>query len=240
MASEIQIDKKNLEAELTVIRSEIESEAVKLGEILSQKKLIEQEAISIQEKRIEFEKHCSEQREIINTMNSELHLAKLRSEEQIALNNSILKKINEDIKESIKKLSWMNEKIMNSESAIEEKSAEKSKLDAEIENLISIVSHKEEEENKLTQAIDSRQSIELSIEQKRRSTEEYIAAVKAELEILRNEIAEKTKERDRIQLDTKLYTDQLYTAMNDFHILRSRLEVRWKEHYPELELPLMI
>lgn len=239
MASEIQIQKKNLEAELATIRDEIEVEAFQLTDILRKKSAIEQDAILIESKKTEFSKYESDTKAQFEQEKKGIENAKARSSEEIALNNTILKKIKDDIKEAIKQLSWLNEKIMNADALIIETTKQKNQLDIEIADLLMLVSHKEDEERKLQKAIDSRSSIESAIENKKDEAHRSVELMKVELDKMKAELAENIKERDRVQAEAKTYTDQLYTAMNDWHAVRNRLEIRFHEHYPELELPLM-
>lgn len=41
------------------------------------------------------------------------------------------------------------------------------------------------------------------------------------------------------QYRLKTYTDELYTHMNDYQVLKMRLEKHWKEVFPELDMPLL-
>lgn len=65
------------------------------------------------------------------------------------------------------------------------------------------------------------------------------------LNVARNELSklvylaeEKKKEALEAESRTKAYTDQLYTSMNDYQIIRARLEDKWKQTFPELALPI--
>ena len=58
------------------------------------------------------------------------------------------------------------------------------------------------------------------------------------IERLENEAKELEVRKEAAEFELKKYTDNLYTAMNDWQIIRDRLEVRWQKEFPELRLPL--
>jgi chromosome segregation ATPase len=59
-----------------------------------------------------------------------------------------------------------------------------------------------------------------------------------ELSTLVHLAEEKRVEAEQSQARTKTYTDELYTHMNDYQIVKSRIAEVWKTTFPELELPL--
>lgn len=239
MTSEQEIQKKNLSAELSTIRSEIDSEAAKLSEILLKSSAAEQSIKAFHLEKSEFETYKTSSEETIKLKHKDLSDSKIRSDEEIELNKSILKNVKDEIKDAIKELGWLNEKIINAEMLSMNQVSEKTRLDVEIANLLVLVAHKEDEEMKLKKAQESREEIENALETKRRKVEESVFDSDIKLKKMDEELSYKTVQRDKAESEYKMYTDKLYESVNDYQIIRSRLETRFKEHYPELELPLM-
>ncbi len=239
MASEKEIQKKNLEAELAIIRNEIDSEAAKLTSILQKKVDAELFASALELDKKSFEEYKNKVEEKISLKRREMQNELSLHDQVFNSNQAKIRSLNSEIKEATKQLSWLNDKILKAEEVIGELETDKAALDSECANLLFLVSNKDEEEKKLNNIVSSRESIEKEI----RNTEQAaIASAKnAELHVIKmqDDLKALTIQKDNIQYELKSYTDQLYTAMNDYEVVRTRLEFKFKQHYPELELPLM-
>lgn len=240
MASELEINVKNLGVELATIRSEIDAESIILADIFHKKESLQSEMSAFNEEKAAFEAYKNKVLSDVSIAFNELNAAKINRDEEAKKAKEELKVIQEENRKCIRNLSKLNDSILHADDELKEKNDLKNKLDNDNCLLLSIVIHKEEEEKKLQEAINSRVAIEGRLESKRMSIDEQLSKKRYELSLIENDISENMKKLGIIQTEYKSYSDQLYTAMNDYQVVRSRLESRFNEHYPELELPLMV
>lgn len=150
----------------------------------------------------------------------------------------ILKSIESQISDSRRNLDRINSSCLNGESEISEKKKEIANLNRKIEELANIIIKTEEAEERLKLLEIEEKRIKNIIIEASNASDAYIAAAREQIAALRNEAQVIVSQKEHAEYSLKTYTDQLYTAMNDWQIIRSRLEDRWKQTFPELEIPL--
>lgn len=211
-------------SELSGLYKDIEKAKSDLKAIEAQKLQSTSEA-SVALANVETEKRTLEQ-------NTKEHQTKV-IEADTELKTTLLK-----VKESLKDLSRVNEMVLAANEELDALKQLLVKSDEAQFNLLSlqsdIVALKKEIEL-LTLARD-----EMNAELSTSSTEweSKLKAARDELAVLVHMASEKTKEAEQAQYRVKTYTDELYTHMNNYQIVKSRLELVWQKTFPELEIPL--
>lgn len=235
---EKQIKKNNLDAHISTLSRELEEKRLGLEKIVSREAAHKVDTVKLEKNKQSFLK----EQEIA-------HATLDKRTQQIVEREQALKKKDEEmtqfffslqqqIKEGTKNLAKINNSCINGNRELEEMSAKKVELEKKLLELTHLVLHYEEMRLKVKTLEEEKGALENDIENKQVAWDNDLTKAKQELEAISKAALEKIDERNKAEYAVKAYTDQLYTSMNDWQIIRTRLETRWKEHYPELELPI--
>ena len=238
--SEKDIKMKSYEHQILALRDDIASASITLGETLKKRDSIEQEMQDFRDDKEKFERE--------KIQYSEKHYAlKRKYEEEIrlvseekSLSSSQLALVQSELREAKRDLFKVNGQCLSANNDIEKLKKDIIVLNTEIEKLTLLVIHIEEAKTKLQY-----------LEEEFNRTNERLVRNR---EIADLEIRENTEHLRKLMIDTetveqrkgaaeyelKSYTDQLYTAMNDYHVVKLRLEEKWHQTFPELEIPLAL
>lgn len=233
-----EIKVRNLEAEAAVLRNEIDEKTTILSGLLHK-------IDSCNEIFEQLEKQKQDLEDLKASTLSDLELKKSEAHREVAnlhisltLFKEELEMIRSLIKESTKELAKLNSQCITAEEDIVKKSAFVNEL---CQSQLQLVG----EIGRLGSIKDSLKFFAPKLEETQSAIVTALAEKEAVIAQSTSELAQIKVERDKIvnemeqaQYNLKSYTDQLYTNMNDYAVIRERLNLRWKEVYPELELPL--
>jgi chromosome segregation ATPase len=158
--------------------------------------------------------------------------------ENVAQLGTQLLAIQSDIKLATKELVRSNAKVL----AAEEEYTKYQAILANIEELEAQNSLKVIERDIILEQVrlldEERIKILEDISTKTLESDSKLKEAREELSKLVYLSSEKQKEADQAAFRVKTYTDELYTHMNNYQIVKARLEGVWKQTFPELELPI--
>lgn len=235
---EKEIQYKNYEAELIGLRTECIEKASELSSILKSIDSIKNEIEDLELKKIEIQRYCDKIRSELTEENVRIISEKTNLMTLKETSTKELKQLQNDIKTANRELGWSNDKVFKAQE--EFNSIEKEKIDAQNKIL---------EMNLLLKQIPILEREIQDLEEKRnlvrsdtsdmlaKSTNELQQA-KEILQKLQESVAKKVEEANTAEYRLKKYTDELFTHMNDYEVVRSRLENIWNKTFPELELKI--
>lgn len=233
-----QITVKNLQVEYDHLTREIPKKASELSLIYKDIEKAKSDLNELNVKREAAKAATKKEHDKLESIKSEIEQRKRDDATEIATLKGELQSLDRKHKEATHSLVRANEQILaaqNELAAIEKKMKEGEETEKQLyETIINLKKAQSELDVLYGEARKVKQEI---------STEIGISEVK--LKEARDELSklvylaeEKKKEASQAEYRVKAYTDQLYTHMNDYQIVKSRLEEKWKTSFPELELPL--
>lgn len=151
-----------------------------------------------------------------------------------------LVQLNKDIRDSTKQLNRINNSCLIGQEEIDNNNKKISELSSEVTKLTNLVVYLEEVKEKIRLLEIEESRLEITISQSKEKWSNDIQEAREQLSTIRNEAQVTITERDLAQSELKAYVDELYTNMNDWQIVRSRIEGVWNKTFPELEIPLRI
>jgi len=229
---------KDKEAELANLRVEI-IEKVKELSLLHIQINAELENISQKRKELKDENDRieSEKAQLIKLYGqSTVELIELKGEkEKVRKEILVSQSRNRAI---IKDLGWVNDKVLKARIEL-----------VEVERLKDEVHKKKLALVLFTEMVPDMQSIVLKLESRRDSIRSEISSMlddsslelvksKEQLVLITKEVENKIKEAAQAEYNCKKYVDELYSHMNDYTIIKSRLESVYKTKFPELDLKI--
>lgn len=229
-ANNLKVEYLQLMREMPIKQKELTDSIVQAREELDRIKIEKRTAIEEADEKLT---ELKEKQAIFNEAESKSKQEKRVTDEEHA-------KVKKELKENLKELTRLNSYVLAAREELTKVTIEVTNANEQLKHLVLLVAKVEETKVVLHDLQEKKAVIlqEISTEKealdsKIRSTADILAAMKLEM-------VETQKKSDIAQATLKTYTDELYTAMNDYHIVRTRLEDKWKMTFPELELPLML
>lgn len=237
-ASQKEIEKKNSEAELIQIKSEINDKALELAGILQKVDKAQSVFALLNKEKAEFAEYKAQEEALIVNGRKDLDLARQQWLKERDTHSALMDHSKREIKSTLKELARLNEACIKAQDEFKALGEEMSLLQSKIEENKHYASKLEEDKVAFETFSQKREDFEVDLINRLAAAHEQIAQAKIEYEAVKAETDKKVVEMNEAQYKLKTYTDELYTHMNDYQIIRARLETTFKEHYPELELPL--
>lgn len=211
-------------SELSLIYKDIEKAKSELADINLQKEASAKECAD-QLTAVEHAKNSLTQRE--NDHKEEVRRLETQHKYQTSLTRDATKEL-ERRNAQVLAAGEEYDKYIQLTKDIDEKAAEYVVLLTGIEQAKELLVLLETEKGKILQDISTESEV----------WEGKLKAARDELSTLVRLAEEKNKEAALAQARVKTYTDELYTHMNDYQVVKGRIETVWKQTFPELELPL--
>ena len=235
-----EIELKGYEHQFTLLRADIKKETDELTRVLRKRESLQKEMDDFEadkkafaeEKRLYKEIHEKE------VLDNNKEIAEIL-ENKINLSDS-LALVKKDLKESRRLLAKTNAQCLSGQKEIERCNADIAALHEEIAKLTALVVHVEETKKELSDLSDDLVIVRSVFENLIVDSEFLIKDKEEKLKKLEEETVALEARRDKAGYELKSYTDQLYTAMNDYQVIKARLEEKWNMSFPELELPLKL
>lgn len=229
---------KDSKAHLSILAKQIEDARLELNDVLSQRDSLLAERAAFNKEKEDYYASIKADETRKSTENEAHAKEIIEKKENIVQLSKEEASLQSRIKAAIKELSRINDYCLSGHTEAEKLDIRRKEVEQEIRELTELVLHKEATNKDVVALRSLKDSLliefnklkEQCIEEVRRSSE-LVAK-------LNNEAQEAIMARDLAQHELKEYTDKLYTAMNDWMVIRTRLETVFKTHYPELELPL--
>lgn len=240
VSSEKEISERNQEAHLVSIQSKIDEKTVELTGILKQRDEALADRDAVANERVAFEKEKKDFAEDKQIKNGEFLKQEDAHRTELATLAKQLVSVKDELKSSTKELTKINLACINAKSDLDSLTKDKEALERQINYLTDLVVNYELTKEKYTALSEEVRLLDGKMtafhETVGRETREH----REVLAQINNEAQVKILERDLAANELKSYTDQLYTAMNDYQVIKVRLEDKWKTTFPDLEIPLAI
>jgi chromosome segregation ATPase len=236
--SEQEITEQNKKAHSDSLDRDIENKVKKLNEIVEKNKFIKEEKDTLDKDRVIFEAQKKEHEEAMNEQRRDLAKKIFSFEHEVRESASFLEKQQREVKEATRRLDKLNYQCINAEKDFERLTDEISSLNKEIEKLTSFVVKVEETKEQLHSLEESCRESQGKIDSRQIEMSQNELTHQQTLERVIAETREVEDKRDKAESELKSYVDQLHTAMNDYYIIKLRLESHWNKTFPELEVPL--
>lgn len=233
-----QIKKDNLDAEIIVLQKKVEEKQIELHEIALREQTIKDDRISLDKDREAFKKEQEEGKKAHDIIRATTVHLKGTVEKDIEIARESLRQVQEKVKEEEKRLARLNSSCLNAQEDIRVLLERTVQAQKDLEILTRLVLRLEETKL-IVKTIENQHDIltkEFSSKQQAQNIE--LEKMKAQVDYLTQESATKIEEARKAKDMYNMYATGLQVAMNDWLVMRARLETRFKEHYPELELPI--
>ncbi len=233
---QVQVDDlKATENNLVESISVLSSQIVKQNEIVKKNKVIIKEQEKIEE---ELKLSISNLSDIHREQCNDISVLKQQLSDYKDKLESEFNDIKKQISLSLKELGRVNQQVITANTELEE-------LKSSTDNF----KEKKDELDKINESIEIAKInlFNLQEEQNRYITDistvnndlhGKIREATSELEVLAHLAEQKKDEASQAQIRTKRYVDEMFKHMNDYQVVKSRIEVYWNKAFPELDIPL--
>lgn len=230
--------KKNLEAESVALKNEIDNKSKELTSVFDKIAACNQafQELELEKSRIAAYRIATE--EALNRSRKEAY-KELEENSQLSLRlKADIKGFNEEVRVTTKLLARLNAQCITANNELMAAQAEIERLDPLVQQVQKLKSEIIVLQQEHEFYSSKRNEVQVDIINRLRDSDERLAKNNRELERIKALGDEKIQAMNDAEYKLKEFTDHLYTNMNDYAIVRERLNVRWKEVYPELKLPL--
>lgn len=233
-----QIKRDDLDAQISILSDELEVKRAGITAIIEREDKVKAEELALEDSKRVFEEGKRSAHSILDKRTQGI-IEREKNHEKVVEDTKVsLDDLQRQIKQVTKELAKLNNSCINAAHELDTLNEQKSILENKVLELSRLVMHFEEMKVKIKDAEEKKLAIDIEVESKQSALKLEVENAKRILELINKEVTQKVDEKDKAEYALKAYTDQLYTSMNDWQIIRSRLEVKWKEHYPELDLPI--
>lgn len=240
MASQEQIEHNNLEAHSAVLKQEIGEKAQELNSLT--KSVDAAKGILTESNRVkkEHDELMASELQKLADARKEFSDEKEKHEKDKKTGTDNLQTINSNIGKANKELARINASCLNATTDLDNKNKEIAAAQEKLLPLTDLVLKFEEIKENIRLAEIELARVTQEAETLKKQSDVDMSEAKEQLANLRNESQVKQMEVDTAAFNLKSYTDQLYTAMNDYQVIKTRLENVWGKTFPELEIPLAL
>lgn len=230
--------KNNLEAELVVIKNEIEEKTKLLSELYEKVQDCNFLFDHLRSQKEALEKHRIETEETLAQEKQEWALQISVTEKLYENKKEVLVALQEEIKEGNRELARLNHQCLIANDEMENKAKSLRDIDSQVATLSALIPELTKVKQQYDFYLGKLDEVQVNIVDRLAVSEAVIEQNTKQLEEIKAQCASKTQEMNDAEYKLKAYTDNLYSNMNDYAVVRERLNIRWKEVYPELKLPL--
>ena len=235
---ELEILIRNRDSELSGLRLECLQEAQTLTSILISIDSAKKELIDINLAKAEFDRYVIEKTELISAENDRIIVERMKIAELIVTSELEIKQRKDEIKIANKELSLANSRVFKAKDEVEEVTGKKEEILKKVTELSLSVELLPELQLEILELENKRGKIRSEISEMLDSSTLELQKAKEELSKLQKEVLLKISESNQAEYRCKKYVDELYTHMNDYEIVRSRLESIYNTKFPELDLKI--
>jgi len=236
---EEEIKVQNMAVELTYLLAAIPERASELSVLHKQIEKAKSDLAAFKEQQSLDRAEMATEKEQLQAMRNDIQAQQFgldlaRKNQDKDLEDSKLK-----VREAVKELAWVNDKVFKAKGELIDIEKEKKELELKVAEIIVLIGRSEEIKLDISILEATKGEILKELTDAKRLSDESLNEAELRLKTLTSELAVKEEQAKDAKYRLKTYTDQLYTAINDYQIIRERLERKWNETFPELELPLM-
>lgn len=238
--NEHEITVKGKQQQILLLDNDIEARSKQLTDTIQKKDSISKEMSDFYEERSLFEIEKREFKDKYLKKEKDLAIRLADYETQKTESLDILNTRKEELKESTRKLDKINSQCIGGQKEIEKLNIDIVTLNEQIEKLAWIVVHVEETKTNLKVLQEEFERANQALVSTRTLALEEVRFKEETLRKLGEDVVIMEKRRDQAEFELKSYVSQLSTAMNDYYVVKLRLESHWKRTFPELDVPLAL
>lgn len=236
--AEDKITVRNLQAEYDRLTHEIPSKASELSIIYKDIERAKSELKEIESKRDTVTNDIQASHLALDDREKSVSKKEKDSEERVNKSKSEHTTKQSEIRLAIKELSRLNAQVLQAKEEYDKYQEQLRDRDIVLLQLDDIIGRIKTAQVQVDLLEEEKGRILGDISTAHEASEGKLKEARNELSRLVHLAEEKRVEAEQAQARVKTYTDELYTNMNDYQIVRARLEGVWKKTFPELELPL--
>lgn len=239
MAEEnLEIKAANLRVELNYLLQAIPERSAELSVLHRNIEKAQSDYNQILDQQNQVESDCSKQIEDIAVERNNLQVQKRTIEVQQLEWSKTLSIIKDEVKIANKELRWVNDKIFKGEAEVLDIENKKIAIQKDIDEMVILVARIDELKTSIGVFEDYKQKITSEISSTLDASDKQLADARKEYLELEDKTHQRLQESAQAEFRVKTYTDELYSHMNDYAIVRARIEQKWNQTFPELDLPL--
>lgn len=235
---EIDIQIRDKEAQLSGLNLECVEKASELTRTLISSAESKQSVTDhYVQKKLEFDEYCDKRLLDIKEKNEKLD----ERTESVTLRETTAKQLSSlqnDLKTSNKELSWVNDKIFKAKGELKEVEESKEKTMLSVSRLNLLVELLPKLEKDIELLVNKKLKLTSDISEMLDSSTLELTKAREELLRITDFAKLKVEEANQAEYRCKTYVDELYSHMNNYEVVRSRLESVFKTRYPELDLKI--
>lgn len=236
---EDRIQINNLEVEKARLVNEVTAEANKLTALTTEINQFYADVAAFEKTKREVYKEIAKENKDIEKKKSNLDDKEKEYSVLFAKKEKELKHIGEKIKDSGKALGKLNLQVLNAEDEFRELIKDIEKRTVDFNALPNLVQEIAELKGQITVLKNQKGQLNQEISTQLEDFDNKLKKGQEELEKIKTLAIHKELEAAEAQALTKRYTDELYTHMNDFQVVKGRLQTQWNKVFPELDMPLI-
>lgn len=233
-----QIKKDNLDAHVEALSRELDEKTQKLHEIALREQAVKDDRAALDKEREQFKEERLEGTKTHNVIRSTTIHLKGTIDKNIEKSQEELKSLENKVRETGRQLVRLNNSCLNAQSDLDSTLRRKTLIEQDIAKLAELVIHFEEMKLKVKDIEERRDVLAKEVSNKQESHRIELSQMQTQVDTLSLQAIQKVEEARQAEMMYKMYSDKLRVSMNDFLVLRTRLETRWNEHYPDLKLPM--
>lgn len=203
--------------------------------------IIDESQRELKQIEIERQKLIREKEDCFNLVSTErtVHEERLKGIQEEAIQLVVNgKEETKKVREALKELTRVNGQVLSANNELEELVEKIKKAEVKLEDIANLIIQAESLKDEIYSLIQERNLLLVQKSTQKSQWEGEQKEAMNELSRLVYLAETKKKEASEAEARTEAYTKQLYTNMNDYQVVRARLEGVWEKTFPELKLPL--
>lgn len=233
---DIQIRDK--EAELAGLKLECKEQAENLTSILISVDSAKKEIIDIDTEKKEFNEFITLETAKLKEENDRINVEKRNLVTLKETSSKELDVLRISIKAANKELSLANDRVFSAKAEYDEIIDKKEEIVKKVAELNLLVEMLPKVQSDILELEGKRDKLRVEISEMLDDSTAELTRAKENLVQITTEVEIKVKEAEQAEYKCKKYVDELYTHMNDYQIVRDRLETIYKTKFPELDLKI--
>lgn len=233
---DIQIRDK--EAELAGLKLECKEQAENLTSILISVDSAKKEIIDIDTEKKEFNEFITLETAKLKEENDRINVEKRNLVTLKETSSKELDALRISIKAANKELSLANDRVFSAKAEYDEIIDKKEEIVKKVAELNLLVEMLPKVQSDILELEGKRDKLRVEISEMLDDSTAELTRAKENLVQITTEVEIKVKEAEQAEYKCKKYVDELYTHMNDYQIVRDRLETIYKTKFPELDLKI--
>lgn len=233
-----QIKKNDLDAQIVVLEGQLEEKRFELDAIAEREQALKDDRTAFEKEKDEFFETMHESKKAHDLIRSTTIHVKGAVDKEIEVAQAQYREVVGKVREEERRLIRLNSSCLNAQADLASILNRIKDAEQQVTELTQLVLHFEEMQVKVKEIEDRRELLASTLSNEQESYRLDFIDRKTQLDYLMQQAGLKIKEAQEAEAKYSLFADKLRTSLNDWLVIKNRLEIRFKEHYPELELPL--